>query len=335
MASNEPGSVSDMADLTVYDFNHPQHRLGEPLAQLTVTGKKIAEEITNGVDTVLHVLGETKLVSTEYVKRQDYISSLENEICIFKSALSPLSVDSLIIIEKPLIHSMVDCFFGGSKAKAVEEEPKEEKEEKAEGEEGGEDTETAEEEKPEEPVVLRELSSTEQRLANRFRLCITGAMQNAWGMCFTVAQEPDLIFSVEDLTTVSSEQSVVALLKYSVTTNGVESNFTLVLPWRAVESVREKLSKDIPVNAIENTNWCTSLKDHVEACYVDLQGQLAESEVTVEQLLNMQSGDFIPLGDLGTATFMIDNTPIFEAAIGTSEGQVSASIIQWIDQRET
>lgn len=334
MASNETVPNGDVADLTVYDFNHPQHRLGEPFAQLTVTGKKIAEEITNGVDNVLHVLGEAKLVSAEYVKRQDYISSLENENCIFKSELSPLSVDSLIVIEKRLIHSMVESFFGGSAAKAVEE-PKDEKKEKSENEEGEKEDETAEAEEPEEPVVARELSSTEQRLANRLRLCITSAMRKVWGNCFSIAQESDLIFSVEDITTVSSEQSVVALLKYSVTTNGVESSFTVVLPWRAVETVREKLSKDKPANTIDNANWCTSLKDHVEACYVDLQGQLAESEVTVEQLLNMQSGDFIPLGDLGTATFMIDNTPIFEAAIGTSEGQVSASILRWIDQRES
>ncbi len=294
---NEPGP--EPSEIFTYDFGHPQHRLGEPNSSLNVSGGKLASQLSVSVDTVLHVASEISLVSVEFQKQNDLIQALDKNACIFKSLLDPQSVESLILLDRDLILALVASYFGGSA-------------------------------EPAQPSAVREFSASERRLAERLKTCITDVMKTIWGNAFTVIASNSPMLNLDEFVISDTEQSVVAAFKYSVKCNESESFFTIALPWAAVKAIQLNNAG----NEIEKRVWCTRLQDHLENCYVDLQGQLTETELTVEQLMNIQVGDFIPLGDPGATTFKIDNTPVFDAEIGASNGLVSASILRWLSQGE-
>ena len=297
----DESSEQEESEVFVYDFNHPQHRLGAPSSSLTVSGGKLASQLNILVDTVLHVSSEISLVSIDYQKHSELMQSLDEQACIFKAALEPQSVDALILLDRDLIMSLVASYFGGSAERK-------------------------------QPATVREFSSAERRMAERLRVCLTDVIQSTWRSCFKVSASNDSMLNPEELATTGSEEAVVAAFKYSLKCNENESFLTIVLPWAAVKTIQRCYNVENVSNDIEKQDWCTRLQEHLENCHVDLQGQIAETEVTVQQLFNMQVGDFIPIGDPGAATFMIDNTPVFEAEIGESNGLVSASILRWMDQ---
>lgn len=297
----ENKSNPDSSAVSKYDFNHPQHRLGKPAASLTVTATKLASQMSFLVDTVLHVSCDIELVSADYQKNNELFQALDENVCVLKSAIDTQSVDALILLERDLILTLVTSYFGGS-AERVQ------------------------------AVSKRGVSAAERRLAERLNLCIIDGMQSVWGDCFKVSSPKIPMLTAKEFTSMESEQSVVAALKYSLKSSDSESFFTVVLPWVAVKSIQHRYSAMNTNNGIENSDWCTRLQEHLEKCHVDLQGKLAETDLTVGQLFNMQVGDFIPLSDQGVATFTIDNTPVFEAEIGSSNGLVSASISRWLDQ---
>lgn len=296
-------SQQEESDVFLYDFNHPQHRLGKPTTSLTVSGEKLASQLSLLLDTVLHVSSDISLVSTDYRKHSELMQSLDENACIFKAALDPQSVDALILLDRDVILSLVASYFGGSAERT-------------------------------QAAAIREFSAAERRMAERLRVCVTDVIQSIWRNCFTVSATNVSMLSPEELAITGSEESVVAAFKYGLKCNENESFLTIVLPWAAVKTIQRCYNVDNVNNDIENQHWCTRLQEHLENCHVDLQGKIAETEVTVQQLFNMQVGDFIPLGDPGAATFLIDNTPVFEAEIGESNGLVSASILRWMDQGE-
>ncbi len=290
-AENDTGMV-------VYDFNHPQHRLRDPDPTLNLYGKKIASEVAGKLDADLHVNANVELINTRYCKRSEFISGLEQSVSAFKSDISPFSRELLVVFERGLILSMVDMFFGGATLTPNKKS-------------------------------TRELSETERRFAQRLRTSITQSLAGICQDCFTITNNNESIISAEELATANFENSVFAVQKYSVKCKENEETFSIVFPWSVVESLVSN-SPGYNSDSIRESNiWKSKLKEHLSSCAVELQGKLAETEVTVSQLMEMQKGDFIPLGEVGAATFMVDNTPIFNASIGASNGFVSASILHW------
>jgi flagellar motor switch protein FliM len=289
---------SDESGVVVYDFNHPQHRLGDPLPQFKFCGKRIAHVVAGALSTELHVDASVELANASYCKKTEFISGIEKDACVFRSDISPFGLDLLVVCERGLILSLVDQFFGGASPKA---------------EGGGE----------------RALSATETRFSARLRHRIIESLSQVCSDYFTISNSEETPLSTEELSAVSVENSVVAVQEYAVTGKESTQQFSIVYPWSAVEALAAFPPDDSGQAASEGTHFSVKLHEHIAACTVELQGQLAETEVTVSQLLRMQKGDFIPLGEVGSTTFTVDNTPVFDASIGASNGFVSASILHW------
>lgn len=296
--SNDSDPETDDSGLTVYDFNHPQHRLGDPLPQFKHCGKKIARLVSDSIDTNLHVEATVELKSARYYKQNEFISALNQDDSVFRSEISPFSLDLNLVFPRELILSLVDLFFGGATQLA-------------------------------QGTGSRALSETEKRLAVRLRETIISAITNTCKDFFTITGNDDVFVSVDEWVTTSVEHTVLAVQEYTVACKDDEYNFSITFPWSAVESLVAFSSDDTPESVSQRNQWNDKMQEHLNACAVEMQGKLAETEVTVSQLLDMQKGDFIPLGEVGAATFMVDNTPIFDASIGASNGFVSASILQW------
>ncbi len=61
---------------------------------------------------------------------------------------------------------------------------------------------------------------------------------------------------------------------------------------------------------------------------VELQGVIAETELSLGELLSLKEGDFIPLGKGNRARFFAENIPLFEATIGAANGMISARVTE-------
>jgi len=64
-------------------------------------------------------------------------------------------------------------------------------------------------------------------------------------------------------------------------------------------------------------------------CEIDIRGVLSEMPITLRKLLELKSGDFIPLRDVQTVSFKTQSMPLFDARVGSTNGRVSASVSRW------
>lgn len=251
------------------------------------------------IDLQLHVACDVKLSNSVFYKYHEFLEQLDAGACMFACNLSPAHPPAILCFEQSLIQVLVESFFGGAS-------------------------------EPTEDAVAREFSATEKRFADRLKQCVIEAMNNLWGDCFKATDTGAGILGREKVKVLSSESSVVMNMQFCITTGERETSFYLVLPWQAVQSVRSISGLGSGDSREINSKWAQAMQSHVDECNVEIHGLLAETQVNVEQLVNMKVGDFIPLGEKTTAIFMIEETVLFDAAIGTTNDRVSANVVRWL-----
>ena len=64
-------------------------------------------------------------------------------------------------------------------------------------------------------------------------------------------------------------------------------------------------------------------------CEIDMHAVLAETKISLGEFLKLKSGDFIPLREIENVSFKSNSKPLFDAKVGKSNGQVSASFSRW------
>ncbi|OED37917.1 hypothetical protein AB833_21820 [Chromatiales bacterium (ex Bugula neritina AB1)] len=285
----------------VYDFSHPQHRLNKPLAGLIISANKVAKELSSRIDNEIHIQCTTQLISAELCKHKDIASQMRSGSCIFQLDLKPVADKGSIVMEPSLIFAMVQSFFGGTENYVYEEKP-------------------------------RAISTTEFRLASRLRDCILTSLSSIWGDVMNFNNANADMVTTEQFAADGLKTPVVARLKYQLLIASQTASFDVLFPYEAINYLQSGNSGG-PTG--ENSLWAAGLQRQIVGCELDVHGVLAETDITVSQLLKLQTGDFIPLGNIQSATFSTGNTPLFEAVIGASNGRVSASISHWLGQKES
>ncbi len=295
---NEP--IDDGLPKT-YDFSHPQHRLNKPLSGLSVGANRLSRDVSDRIEQAIHIACTSSVHSIELKKHQDISTNLDSGTCIFGfDTNSPGK--GYAIIESELVFALVQNFFGGKEDYEFE-------------------------------AKNRTPSTTETRLAGRLRDCIMASLGTVWGdiLGFTVPNKSPIAH--DQFSAAGLDSPVVATLQFELKLGSREASFKLLFPYQSLAQLHS--ANVVTGSTSENSQWQAGIQRELTGCELDIHGVLAETEITVNQLLKMQSGDFIPLGNVQTATFLTGSTPLFEAVIGASNGRVSASISHWLGHKDS
>lgn len=79
-----------------------------------------------------------------------------------------------------------------------------------------------------------------------------------------------------------------------------------------------------------DAGWRSALKQQVFGCDIPLTCTLEQFSMPISRVSNLAVGDFIPLAELGEATFSANSHPLFRARVGVSNEKASASFIGWL-----
>jgi len=262
----------------------------------------VAVDLTTRIDNTLHLAATCTVATTELRKHQDISSTLKSGVCVFRVELGPQQGCCYLLIQPELTFALVQGFFGGNQSAVYEE-------------------------------TDRALSTTEIRLGSRLRNTILEGLASVWGEVLQFNTLQDTPVPHDQFAADAPDAPVVAELAFNLAIAENTVSFSVLFPYDALSTLHsvESSKETTP----DNTLWRTGLKRQLVGCELDVHGVLAETTISVKQLLKLQAGDFIPLGNIQTATFSTGSTPLFEAVIGASNGRVSASISHWLGQGET
>ena len=129
---------------------------------------------------------------------------------------------------------------------------------------------------------------------------------------------------------------MVVISSFHIELDGGGGYFHVALPYSMLEPIRELLDAGVQSDK-EDTDlrWSKALRDEIMDVKVDLTTKMLDVEVTLEQLMNLQAGDIIPVEMPDHITVLIEDLPTYRAKMGRSRDNIALKIIEKIKRPES
>ena len=281
-----------------YDFSHPVHKLKTRLPLLEVINDRFSRYFSEELSAQLHQPVDVTIEDFSTYKFQEYAHSLSEGVSINRIKIKPLPGTSLMCFDSRLVFTLVDSFFGGN----------------------GQGMNTP-------PGTGRPFTPTEKRIVERSIERAFKALINAWSTVYPI--EPVFIRQEVNtqITSPANPSEVTITSKFKITLTLGSGEFHLAIPYSSLDPIRSNLTASVDKPQEDDEVWSSNFSDRIFESQVEIQGIIAETDITLSELLALKEGDFIPLGQTQNALFFAEGIPLFEAVFGTSNGMISAQLI--------
>jgi len=197
----------------------------------------------------------------------------------------PLRGTALFILDAKLVFKLVDSFFGGDGRHA-----------KIEG---------------------REFTPTELRVVQLVLKQIFVDLKMAWANLLNV--EFAYISSEVNpaLANIVTPSEVVVVNSFHIEMDGGGGDLHVTFPYAMIEPIREQLDAGLQSDVSEiDDRWGNALRSEVLNCKVNLNCKIAEREIPLRDLVNLQPGDVIPFDMPESHILTANDVPMFHAMLG-------------------
>ncbi|SEK69041.1 flagellar motor switch protein FliM [Nitrosovibrio tenuis] len=205
--------------------------------------------------------------------------------------VKPLRGMSLFVFDPTLVFLVVDNLFGGDSRF----QPKAER---------------------------RDFTQTEQRIIQRLLNLVFDSYGKSWHPVYPIEFEYVRAETNIQFANVATPNEVVVATTFEVNFGSVVGEMHICTPYSVLEPIRDLLSSSVQGEALEvDKRWVGRLSKQVQSAEVTLLVNLAQVQVTLDQILKMQVGDVIPLAIPEFVTASVDGVPVMECRYGISNGQ--------------
>ena len=285
------------ATAEIYDFAKPDHKLRCEWPVLDIVSNNILKDLKLQLSNKFKFPVSASTIPAVTKKYAEYLSEIDSTQILYEITVSPMSGVAWICIDRGLIYSLVDSFFGGS---------------------GSAQNTDAD----------RALSHTEKRICQHFIDQTKTALANGWSMIETIEVASNGHVAVDRMPKSSTDPTVVEC-QGSIGFSGNEFSFRIVYSYDMLRPYEDQLSTLRRSESVSDSGFSGALTKELMHCEIDMRAVLAESRITLAQLLDLQAGDFIPLRDIETVTFKANSKQLFSAKVGRTNGHVSACLSNW------
>lgn len=281
-----------------FDFSKQHYALRRLIPALEAVQSQYADaikaklaRISASVDSVM----ANPIIVTSLAELSPRLATPCRIACI---AATPMVNPLYLVVDSDLVFDMVNRYFGGSsslrKTRASDR-----------------------------------FSATEMRLSDLICEELVAEIAPAWHSLIDIKAEikgwesdPRFIDGLEE------DETLIAT-RFTVSFGNSEGSIWLILPWNAIEPVREKFNGAARHSKRENDpQWHSKLREGLEEAELELVAVLAQSRVKLKRALQLKKGDVIAINEPTDIALHIDGIPVMRASFGVHEGHMAAKITE-------
>ena len=181
----------------------------------------------------------------------------------------------------------------------------------------------------------RDFTQTEQRMIQRLLDVVFEDYEKAWKSVYPIEFEYIRSEMNPQFATIATPNEVVVTVTFELEIGDTSGEFHVCIPYSMIEPIRDKLYSSLQGDHMEvDKRWVRLLSKQVQSAEVELIANLGYTKVTIDQILNMQEGDVIPLDIPEVITAQVDGVPVLECRYGVINGQYALRVNQMVSQSE-
>ena len=126
---------------------------------------------------------------------------------------------------------------------------------------------------------------------------------------------------------IATPTEVVVATSFSIDLGSGSADFHVCMPYAMLEPIRNVIYSAIQADRSDaDSRWLALLSQQVYGAEVELVANLAHAQVSVGQLMALQSGDVISLDLPDVVRAGIDGLPVLECRYGVMNGQYALKV---------
>ncbi|MBP7567788.1 MAG: flagellar motor switch protein FliM [Burkholderiaceae bacterium] len=295
-AADAPAPMPAAVGPRRYDISSKERVVDARMPTMDIVNGRFARHLQSGVFTLLRRHADVAASPITVQRHSAFMAGLAPTSRLALASLKPLRGNALVVCDGALLHGLVETMYGGPCRLPAE-------------------------------VPERELSATEQRVFTRLMGVMCHEYRRAWKGIHDFGIEHLRLEPVPQFAGIAGAGEAVVSTTFTLTVGELTGPLHLCLPYSALEPLRDLLyaSPLGDADAVDR-GWITLLTQQLQSAEVSLVAQLATAELTIEQLLSMQPGDFIELDRAPRIDACVDNVPLFRCHYGTNGGKYALRI---------
>ncbi len=291
-AGAAPGTVRDV-DITQWD-----RIVRGRVPALESINERLAGLLRLSLFQLFHRPVEVVGQPVQMVKWGEYAGSLPIPTSLNLIRAEPQGTAFLISFDADLVFEFVDAYFGGRG--------------------GGQ-------RKPD----AASFTPTERRLTRNVADRVMVDLKEAWSafleMEFSwLRSESDPQFAA-----VAAPSDAVYLSRFEIEIAGHGGEFHVVWPSALIDPIRHFVNVGSPTERAQDKDyWVNALREDVRDASVTLRTVMAETEISLGELVNLKPGDVIPIDLPATVAVYSGDSVVLEGSFGVSRGFNSVKVLR-------
>lgn len=298
-------NVSDQDGMLDYDFSSQDRIVRGRMPTLEMVNERFARHMRISLFNMMRRTAEVSINGIQMIKFGEYVHTLFVPTSLNMVRFRPLKGTALITMEARLVFILVDNFFGGDGRYHA----------KIEG---------------------REFTPTERRIVQMLLKIIFEDYKEAWSPVMDVSFEYLDSEVNPAMANIVSPTEVVVISSFHIELDGGGGDFHIALPYSMLEPIRELLDAGVQSDK-EDTDmrWSKALRDEIMDVPVEISTKFLEFDLTLQQIMDMEVGDILPIEMPENITVMVEDLPTYRAKLGRSRDNIAIKIESKIKRPES
>jgi flagellar motor switch protein FliM len=287
-----------------YDFSSQDRIVRGRMPTLEMVNERFTRHMRISLFNMMRRTADVSINGIQMIKFGEYVHTLFVPTSLNMVRFRPLKGTALITMEARLVFILVDNFFGGDGRFHN----------KIEG---------------------REFTPTERRIVQMLLKIIFEDYKEAWSPVMDVSFEYLDSEVNPSMANIVSPTEVVVISSFHVELDGGGGDFHIALPYSMLEPIRELLDAGVKSDR-EDTDmrWSKALRDEIMDVQVEVSTKFIEAKLSLQKIMDLKTGDIIPITMPEHITVLVENLPSFRAKLGRSRDNLALKIESKIKRPE-
>lgn len=283
-----------------YDFTTQDRIVRGRMPTLEMINERYARLFRISIFNLLRRSADISVGGVQMLKFSEYIHSLFVPTSLNMVRIKPLRGTALFVLDPKLVFMIVDNYFGGDGRFHA----------KIEG---------------------REFTPTELRVVEMILEQVFNDLKEAWAPVMALDFEKQNSEVNPQFANIVSPSEVVVVNTFHVEIEGGGGDFHITMPYSMLEPIREVLDSGVQSDRDDTDDrWLESLREEVKTAPVGLSCTLADTELSLRDVLDMKAGDVIPLEIPDLVTLSAEGVPVFRGKYGVSRGNMAVKVMEQV-----
>lgn len=272
LAGRQPGppvssATAETSQPLDYDFKRPERVSKDQMRSLESLHEGFARNFGASLSTFLRTIIECRVATIEQLTYSEFIHALPNPTCFNLVQAPPLEGEMCLELSPLIIYPILDRLLGGSNAEMF--------------------------------IPQRPMTSIEFRLVRRITDRALSCFDESWGDLATVKFELIDTESNPQLVQIVAPNEVVVVIGFELKMGARAGTMSLCIPFNVIEPVISKLGSQswyAYSRKAQRQDQSGTIAASLKHAGLQFICYLAETHMTVSDLLSLQTGDIIRTG---------------------------------------